>query len=56
MLYRVTYVRNGSPRGVTFAGADLVEALHFADLWEYVTKCAVLTIKQVQSRGGNDNR
>lgn len=51
MLYRITYVRNGSPRGVTFAGADLVEALQFADLWSYMTRCIVLTIKPVQSRG-----
>lgn len=51
MLYRITYVRNGSPRGVTFSGADIVEALRFVDLWEYVTKCSVLTIKPVQSRG-----
>jgi hypothetical protein len=51
MLYRITYVRNGSPRGVTFAGADLVEALEFCDIWESVTGCPILTLKQVQSRG-----
>ena len=31
MLYRITYIRDGRPRGVTFAGADLVEALEFCD-------------------------
>ena len=51
MLYRITYIRDGWPRGVTFAGADLVEALEFADLWERITRCAVLTLKPVQSRG-----
>lgn len=51
MLYRITYIRNGSPRGVTFSGADFVEALQFVDLWQYMTRCIVLTIKPVQSRG-----
>lgn len=51
MLFRITYIRNGSPRGVTFHGADFVEALQFADLWQYMTRCPVLTIKPVQSRG-----
>jgi len=51
MLYRITYIRNGSPRGVTFHGADFVEALQFADLWQHMTQCPVLTIKPVQSRG-----
>lgn len=51
MLFRITYIRGDKPRGVTFSGADLVEALEFCDLWEYVTKCCVLTLKQVQSRG-----
>lgn len=51
MLYRITYIRDGWPRGVTFSGADLVEALAFADLWERITRCDVLTIKPVQSRG-----
>lgn len=45
MLHRLTYIRDGQPRGVTFAGADLVEALEFAELWERVTRCPVLTIK-----------
>lgn len=51
MLYRLTYIRNGFPRGVTFAGADLVEALEFCDIWESATGCAILTLKPVQSRG-----
>ena len=51
MLYRITYIRDGWPRGVTFAGADLVEALEFCDIWESVTGCAILTLKPVQSRG-----
>lgn len=50
-LWRITYVRDGNCRGVTFHGADFVEALQFADLWEYMTRCAVPTIKPVQSRG-----
>lgn len=51
MLFRITYIRNGSPHGVTFHGADFVEALQFADLWQYMTRCIVLTIKPIQSRG-----
>ena len=51
MIYRITYIRDGQPRGVTFSGADFVEALQFADLWEHMTRCIVLTIKPVQSRG-----
>jgi len=51
MLYRITYVRDGRARGVTFHGTDFVEALQFADLWQYMTQCPVLTIKPVQSRG-----
>lgn len=45
MLHRITYIQDGAPRGVTFAGANMVEALEFAELWERVTKCPVLTIK-----------
>lgn len=45
MLHRITYIRDGIPRRVTFAGADMVEALEFAELWERVTRCKVLTIK-----------
>lgn len=48
MLWRITYVRDGWPRGVTFAGEDFIAALEFAELWESVTKCPVLTLKQVQ--------
>jgi len=51
MLFRITYIRGDKPRGVTFAGADLVEALEFCDIWESVTGCPVLTLKPVQSRG-----
>jgi hypothetical protein len=51
MLYRVTYIRDGSARGVTFAGADLVEALEFCSIWESVTGCPILTLKPVQARG-----
>lgn len=50
MLFRITYIRGDKPRGVTFHGADFVEALQFADLWSYMTRCAVLTIKPVKSR------
>lgn len=45
MLYRVTYIRAGLPRGVTFAAEDFVDALEFAELWEDITKCPVLTVK-----------
>ena len=51
MLYRITYIRGDKPHGVTFHGADFVEALRFVDIWEWVTRCQVLTIKPVQSRG-----
>jgi len=51
MLFRITYIRGDKPRGVTFHGADYVEALQFADLWEHVTGCPVLTIKPIKSRG-----
>ena len=46
-LFRACYVRDGFPRGVTFSAADLVEALWFSDFWEKITKCPVLTLKQV---------
>jgi len=48
MLWRITYVRDGRPRGVTFAKSDMVGALEFAKLWEEMTRCPVLTLKQVQ--------
>lgn len=51
MLFRITYIRGDKPRGVTFSGADLVEALEFCDIWESVTGCAILTLKPVQARG-----
>lgn len=46
MLHRITYLRDGQPRSVTFAG-DLAEAAEFEALWERVTKCPVLTRKVV---------
>ena len=48
MIWRITYIRDGFPRGVTFHGADFVAALDFADLWESITRCPVLTVKQVK--------
>lgn len=48
MLYRVTYIRAGQVRGVTFAGADLVEALEFASMWESMTRCPILTLKTIR--------
>lgn len=49
MLHRITYLRNGQPRSVTFAG-DLAEAAEFEALWERITKCPVLTRKIVARR------
>lgn len=48
MLWRITYVRDGRPRGVTFAKSDMIAALEFAELWEEMTRCPVLTLKQVR--------
>jgi hypothetical protein len=48
MLFRITYIRGDKPRGVTFAGADLVEALEFCSIWESVTRCPILTLKTIR--------
>ena len=45
MLYRLTYIRLGSPRSMTFFAADLADTARFSELWERVTKCPVLTLK-----------
>jgi hypothetical protein len=44
-LYRLCYLRNGKPVGVTLWAADLVEALALQDMWEEVAKVKVLTLK-----------
>lgn len=46
-LYRATYLRGDSPRGVTFAAETLEEALDFSCFWEAFARVDVLTLKAV---------
>lgn len=44
MTQRLTYLRDGAPRSVTFGG-DLAQTAEFVEIWEGVTGCLVLTCK-----------
>ena len=44
-LWRICYVRDGAPRNVTCFAADALAAAEFADLWERMLGCPVLTVK-----------
>ena len=45
MTYRAIYLRAGRIVGVTFGAKTVAEAVAFADLWERLAKCEILTIK-----------
>jgi hypothetical protein len=49
-LFRICYVREGRPAGVTFWAADLVDALAWSDWWEGSIGKKVLTLKQEDPR------
>ena len=44
-LYRLSYLRGNTLRGVTFSAADILDALRFQELWESVTDIPVLDMK-----------
>lgn len=44
-LFRICYLREHRPVGVTFSAADLVTAMEFSEAWEARTKCPVLTLR-----------
>ena len=46
-LYRITYLREGFPRSVTFFAADAVEAAAWSEVWEALAGVEVLTIKPI---------
>ena len=45
MVYRLSYLRGNTLRGVTFSAADILDALRFQELWESVTDIPVLDMK-----------
>ena len=44
-LYRMTYMREGKPRGTTFAGKSAEWAHSFAESWCETIKAELLTVK-----------
>ena len=46
-LYRLSYVREGKMKGVTFYAADLADALEIERVWETMARVQVLTMKPV---------
>lgn len=43
-LYRMIYIREGRPRGTTFAHKDAEAATQFAEAWARTIKCTLLTV------------
>ena len=44
-LYRLSYVRGNTLRGVTFAAEDPIDAAQFSELWESVVGLPVLAMR-----------
>ena len=47
-LYRMTYIREGKPRGTTFAHKDAASATQFAEVWAQAIKATLLTVVKVR--------
>ncbi len=52
MIQRAIYIRDGLPRGVTFAG-DLADTPRFLEIWEEVTGCPVLCVRPARKGEGS---
>lgn len=49
-LYRMTYIREGKPRGTTFAAASARKATALAEKWCEAIHCVLLTVKALPKR------
>ena len=46
-LYRLSYVRGGKERSITFSAADQVAVAEFAAIWERTAPCTMLNIAAI---------
>ena len=46
-LYRLSYVRGGKERSITFSAADQVAVAEFVAIWERTAPCTMLNIAAI---------